>query len=503
MAEETQSPPNPERPASPSKPWYDPILWFFSSVSVAVIILILLAAISIIGTVLQQENIGDVADNLKLFEAFVGKFSSGDHDQIHATAERLFELSGRLGFYTLYHTWYFYTLLALLAASLTVCSLRRLPRTYEVMARPRVALEEATLRASPNRRSYTVRLPVAAAADGVAGALRKAGYRLRAEERDGVRYLFGQKGTYSRLGVYVTHLSILIVLAGGIMGNLYGFKGYLQVTEGEAEDRFVLRGRGQQQKRLPFQVRCDDFTVEYYPGSSRPKDYFSNLTIIDGGTEVLSQRIEVNSPLVYDDIWFYQSSYGDTGRGMKATFKVRDPRSGAEQSWQTGSTDPYAVPGMDGLRVRVLRVFPDFDIVDGEPVSRSNQPRNPAALVEAQLPDGNSRRTYLFQLRPDIKTAQDLPYDMTFLGYEGLQYTGLQVVYDPGVWVIWVGCTLMVLGIYFAFFVSHRRVWVRLREEDGETAVALAGNANKNRESFAEHFAALGDKVQAIVEANR
>jgi len=41
----------------------------------------------------------------------------------------------------------------------------------------------------------------------------------------------------------------------------------------------------------------------------------------------------------------------------------------------------------------------------------------------------------------------------------------------------------MVFGLWFAFFSSHRRVWVRLREEGGATAVVLAGNANKNREA--------------------
>ena len=396
-----------------------------------------------------------------------------------------------------------YALLGMLSTSLTVCSLRRLPRTYDLMARPRVQIEEGALRASPNRRSATVHLPLGAAADAVAGVLRKAGYKLRTAERDGARYLFGQRGTYSRLGVYVTHLSILVILAGGIIGNLSGFKGYMQITEGETEDRISLRGPGNKQARLPFQVRCDDFTVEYYPGSSRPKDYYSVLAVVDGGKEVRKERIEVNSPLQYDGIWFYQSSYGDTGRGMKANLRLRDPRTGAEQTWQAGSTEPYAVPGTDGLRVRVLNVIPDFAVENGEVVSRSSQPRNPAALVEALLPDGTSRRTYLFSLRPDIKTAEDLPYDLAFLGFEGVQYTGLQVVYDPGVWVIWAGCTFLVLGIYFAFFVSHRRVWVRLREEGGATAVAIAGNANKNRESFAEHFEKLGDGLTALAEANR
>jgi cytochrome c biogenesis protein len=121
--------------------------------------------------------------------------------------------------------------------------------------------------------------------------------------------------------------------------------------------------------------------------------------------------------------------------------------------------------------------------------------------VAVSLPDGSSRTAYLFKLRPDLKTAGDLPLDLSFTNVESLQYTGLQVVHDPGVDVIWAGCTLMVLGLWFAFFVSHRRVWVRLREDGGASAVALAGNANKNRESFTEEFEKLGDALQGIAES--
>jgi cytochrome c biogenesis protein len=51
----------------------------------------------------------------------------------------------------------------------------------------------------------------------------------------------------------------------------------------------------------------------------------------------------------------------------------------------------------------------------------------------------------------------------------------------------------MVLGLYVAFFTSHRRVWARVAETDGKVTILLAGNANKNREGFAENFQSLGD----------
>ena len=91
--------------------------------------------------------------------------------------------------------------------------------------------------------------------------------------------------------------------------------------------------------------------------------------------------------------------------------------------------------------------------------------------------------------------ATNSPVRVVLKDYSGVQYTGLQVVYDPGVWVIWTGCTLMVIGLYMAFFVSHRRVWARLEEKDGKVQLLLAGSASKNRDGFAEEFKRLGGLI--------
>ncbi len=69
----------------------------------------------------------------------------------------------------------------------------------------------------------------------------------------------------------------------------------------------------------------------------------------------------------------------------------------------------------------------------------------------------------------------------------GAQYTGLQVRNDPGVWIVYYGCSLIGLGLYMAFFMSHRRIWLKLKASGGKgggTTVMLAATANKNREGF-------------------
>ncbi len=84
---------------------------FFSSVKLAVVLLIILAIVSVIGTVIQQNESP---------EKYLQEYSQ-------ATVQ-LFEM---LGFFDMYHTWWFVILLFLLTANLTVCTLERLPAYLE------------------------------------------------------------------------------------------------------------------------------------------------------------------------------------------------------------------------------------------------------------------------------------------------------------------------------------------------------------------------------------
>jgi cytochrome c biogenesis protein len=70
-------------------------------------------------------------------------------------------------------------------------------------------------------------------------------------------------------------------------------------------------------------------------------------------------------------------------------------------------------------------------------------------------------------------------------------YTGLQVAKDPGVWVVWLGCFLMVVGSCGAFFLSHRRLWVTIQPQGNGVSVKLGGSAHRNQPAFALNFDAL------------
>ena len=82
--------------------------------------------------------------------------------------------------------------------------------------------------------------------------------------------------------------------------------------------------------------------------------------------------------------------------------------------------------------------------------------------------------------------CQIQPFRLCTLPYfpsEGLKtryYTGLQANRDPGVPIVWAGCFLMVSGLFVTFFMSHKRMWVRVLELGATIRIEVAGTTNKN-----------------------
>jgi cytochrome c biogenesis protein len=60
-------------------------------------------------------------------------------------------------------------------------------------------------------------------------------------------------------------------------------------------------------------------------------------------------------------------------------------------------------------------------------------------------------------------------------------FTGLQVSRDPGVWVVYTGFILIILGCYITFFMSHRQVCVDIIESGQNCRIVVTGTANKNK----------------------
>lgn len=449
----------------------DKIWGLFASIKLAVVMFSLIALTSIVGTVVEQ-NV-EPAKNLRILAKFFGK--SG--------APAAYNILDKLGFMDMYHSWWFITFLLIFAANLIICSLDRIPRIWKIVREPIRPLPLDRVEKMSIKRTLFVKSKPSHVRDVAIHAFRKIGFRpSESSNETGVQF-YAEKGNFTRLGVYITHASILFILAGAIIGVAFGFNGYLALQEGRSS-AFAYQSND---RRIPlgFDVHCDKFEVKFYGDTDMPKSYESWLSIWKDGVEVARKTIEVNDPLTYNGITFYQSSFGTEPNSLgEGTVKLRlVSKDGESKDLDTSLGGSFTIPG-SGLKGIITNFSPALTVdQSGNPRTYSQNMLNPAIFVEFSAPGGKHYSGWILKRFPQ---TWDLPdgSKVEFLDLWGVQYTGLQVRKDPGQDVVYVGCFILAFGLFVSFFMSHRRIWMYITEDKGGTKVQIGASAHKNRAAF-------------------
>lgn len=457
----------------------NPFWRFFSSVKLTIVLLILLAAASILGTVIPQQGQGAVDFAKRLDPAWF----------------RFFEF---LDLFDMYHSLWFRVLLTGLSLNLVICSIDRFPgawRRFRAVPKPDRNRPFADL---PADRTFVVRTDAADAAGRVGRFLRSRLKRVREKTSGDRHFFYGEKSAFSLFGVYLVHLSVLVILCGGLVGSFFGFEAYVNISEGEKTGTVVLR-KGMKPLKLGFEVRCDRFRVSFYDDGA-PKEYRSDLTFFVNGEAVAERSVRVNHPVHFRGITFYQASYGKIPGG-KARIGISG--GGPDQGTKTVEITPgeaLSLPGGEG-KFLVTDAKGDF------------MGMGAAARILIRPEQGKEIHFWIFEhpekilprlpgpmaKSPVFNASAFPPYTFYLKGLESAYYTGLQVNRDPGVPIVWTGCFLMIAGFFITFFTSHRRIWIRLQEIEGKTVVSVAGSAGKNPVGLERELAKLTADLKALL----
>jgi cytochrome c biogenesis protein len=443
----------------------DAIWEFFTSLKLVIILLLVLSVLSVAGTVIEQN---------KPLQEYYRFFEPGT-----------VELLSKLGVLDMYHSWWFTSCLALLALNIIACTMERYPLIIRGMRRQSVVLDEKLEAGLTNLATIKYTLPaetVESRVMAIVGKTFSAGPVIT--EAAGAKHLFYEKGRYSRLAFFLTHLSVLVIFIGAITGSLAGFKGYVNINEGETISSVPTRKGGN--KKLNFAVKCNSFQVDFYPNGA-PKDYRSDLSVIRDGKEMLRKTIRVNDPLDYEGITFYQSSYGRLPNA--ATFEIRG-RDGVPLG---NVSAPFGtqvdVPG-GRFRIEVLDYREHFHLSDGSEAG-------PAYGVNIIRPGEAPEGIWISASKPEMNRYGE--YSFVVKDAKLINYTGLQVNKDPGVWLVWTGSLMLVAGIMMAFFLSHKKFWIRIgKDRKGRVEVTAGGMTNKNKHAFAGEVKKLVDGFREV-----
>ena len=391
----------------------------------------------------------------------------------------------KLGFFDMYHSMWFITLLYVFSLNLVCCSVKRLPHVFKFISEPTLVLGESLRKGFSLKQELSFTATLDKGREALAEFLGKEFGAPVVTEHDGEYHLFAQKSAWCRLGVYVVHLSILVIFVGAILGSLFGYKGFAAIVEGSSVSSIQTRSGAE--IPLGFGLRCEQFSVSYYD-SGAPKEFKSILTVLENGQPVkdyTNVRVVVNEPLTYKGFTFYQSSFGQASESSDHTFSAKSRSGGLNEHFTL--REGQAITLKDGTSFKLLETSPDISqFMPGF--------SGPAARVEV-TPKGKEAQTFIvLKNYPEVNAQRGDDLLFQYEGSNAKMYTGLQVAKDPGVWVVWLGCTLMVLGLFIAFFMSHKRVWIVVSKGHAR----MYGNASKNQAAFQMQFEELSDKLKNL-----
>ncbi|HWO73557.1 MAG TPA: cytochrome c biogenesis protein ResB, partial [Dehalococcoidia bacterium] len=286
---------------------FDPfrLLWRgLTSVRFALALIGFLAAASLIGVLVPQlpaEMRGNAAAEAAWLEMQRGRFGllTGPMDAI--------------GLFQVFRSLWFTSSLALLVASVCVCTANRLPPVWRNVFQPQTRVPDEYLDRSPEATAVEC-----ADAEALARELRRRRFRVVVAQEGEAAYLFADRFPWSQFATFVTHLALILFLAGGLVTLLTAKQVQVFVAEGEAaRPVFALDDPDH------MQVYVED-AVGRFDATGFPLEYRTELVVYRDGREIGRGPVTVSHPLSAGGYRFHQSAYFPDG----AALRVRDLASG-------------------------------------------------------------------------------------------------------------------------------------------------------------------------------
>jgi cytochrome c biogenesis protein ResB len=154
--------------------------------------------------------------------------------------------------------------------------------------------------------------------EALARGLRRRHYRVQtAHEREAV-YVFADRFPWSQFATFISHLALILFLAGALVTVMTAREQQALIAEGEAAA--PIFGPSDPDH---MQLYVED-AVGKFDDTGFPLDFRSELVVYRDGMEVARGISTVNHPLSYDGYRFHQTAYFPDG----AALQVRDTATG-------------------------------------------------------------------------------------------------------------------------------------------------------------------------------
>jgi cytochrome c biogenesis protein len=424
------------------------ILPALANLQFAIFLLLVIALFSIAGTVIEQgQSIAFYQANYPEHPALFGFLT--------------WKVLLAIGLDHVYRTWWYLSLLVLFGTSLLTCTFKRqLPalkwftRDQKLYSNPR-QFQKFALSAELAQPGIEVIAPLLATRN----------YRIIQQENK----IYARKGIAGRVGPIVVHISMLVILLGGIVGALTGFISQEIVASGDTFQVQNVTDAGPfSAAQIPkdWSVKVNRFWIDYLP-SGEIDQFYSDLSVLNqAGEEVDRKTIHVNEPLRYHGVTMYQADWSIAG--IEVQF----------------NNSPVLRFPMGRLNIPNGRLWGTFvpikpDLSDG--VSLIVKDMQGLVLIYGM--DGKLIATVRKGMFVEVKGIKLAIVDI-------IGSTGLQIKADPGIPIVYLGFALMMVSVMMSY-ISHSQIWALW--QDGQ--LYLGGITNRAQVTFEREFLGILDQL--------
>lgn len=476
------------RRSQKSNPSYIDKIWnFFSSVKIAIYLIVLTFLTAMLGTIYPQEN------------TFINNFdASVYYEETYGFLGKLYYLTGLSH---TYETWWFIGLLVMIGTSLVICSLDRVLPLYRALSKQQIRKHLKFIHRQKTVFKHQLESDEEKWVSDFGAQLKRKGYRIH---QDGSS-LLAEKNRFSRWGPYINHIGLILFLLAILARSIPSWQmdSYITIADGDTV----------QIANTNYFVKNEKFTVEFYnddelpdklKGTARAKLFETKAILYECVSncndqtqkpelqEVKRHNIIVNEPLNYKGLKLYQFDFDMTPR-LNAVHPILVNKETGEKY------GPFDLPMKDSALQHKLGPYTldlyanymEFSIGDnGEPTTLSRDPIAPAFVFTVKGPglDPEGEPYMYFPMQKDkVKFSQDVinhkiadKIEIRVDGMENVDFseasTYLNVRIDKALPYVWIGAFFSMVGLLMGSYWQHRRIWLRV--DDGN--LSLGAHTNKN-----------------------